>query len=362
MTVIGLVASPGPAADLAQNLLPDLTDLISVRLPDGGWQIRLTEDRLVDAPADLNRLVAAARRRLLDEGWQMAICITDLPLATERRPVVAHASATHAVAVLSLPALGAVGVTRRAADAIVRLIAALLGEADRDNADLDDRAARRRRVALYRRTRELNELAIPEGRAVGLVTGILTGNLRLLLGMLRANRPWRLVSRLSRALVAALAVDILALVTSDIWRLANALGAARLSVLTVGSVLAVVLSLVFGAGLWERVPPRAVGPGIRQQVALFNIVTLLTVIIGAVALYGALVMLTAVGVLVMVPAGLIAATLGHPVGIGEQVRLAWLASSLGTLAGALGAGLESDEAVREAAYGYQPDNELSADR
>ncbi len=115
MTVIGLVASPGPAADLAQDLLPDLTDLISVRLPDGGWQIRLAEDRLVDAPADLSRLVAAARRRLLDEAWQMVICITDLPLATERRPVVAHASATHAVAVLSLPALGAVGVSRRAA-------------------------------------------------------------------------------------------------------------------------------------------------------------------------------------------------------------------------------------------------------
>ncbi len=210
--------------------------------------------------------------------------------------------------------------------------------------------------------RELNELPTPEGRAVSLVTGVLTGNLRLLLGMLRANRPWRLVSRLSRALVAALAVDILALVTSDIWRLANALGAVRLSILTVGSVLAVALSLVFGAGLWERVPPRVAGPGIRQQVALFNIVTILTVVIGAVALYGALVMLTAVGVLVMVPAGLIAATLGHPVGIGDQVQLAWLASSLGTLGGALGAGLESDEAVREAAYGYQPDNELSADR
>jgi len=47
-----------------------------------------------------------ARRRLLSDGWQLVACLTDLPLQTARRPVVAHASASHGVAVLSLPALG----------------------------------------------------------------------------------------------------------------------------------------------------------------------------------------------------------------------------------------------------------------
>lgn len=42
--------------------------------------------------------------------------------------------------------------------------------------------------------------------------------------------------------------------------------------------------------------------------------------------------------------------LGHPVGLTDHAQLAALTSSLATVGGALGAGLETDEAVRDAAY------------
>jgi hypothetical protein len=354
--VIGLVAAPGAATDLANDIAGDLADRISARVP-GRWTIQLVSDRLVERPADLTTLVMAARRRMLAEGWQLVVCVTDLPLETARRPVVAHASATHGVAVLSLPALGPVGVGRRATDGIVRLVAALVGDARR--APEGSARAGRAKARMRRRVRELGATTVHDDEhGMRLLAGYATGNLKLLLGMLRANRPWRLAIRLSRALVAALAAGIVALVTSDIWRLSDALGPLRLTLVTIGSVAAVVATLVIGAGLWERVPRRSAA---RRQVALFNVVTIGTVLVGVAALYLALLVLSLLGTLLLVPSGLLADQLGHPAGITDQIELAWLASSVATVGGALGAGLETDEAVREAAYGYVPDTELTGD-
>jgi hypothetical protein len=70
------------------------------------WEVRSVSDRLVNGPADLTDLISAARRRLIDEQRHLTVCITDLPLQTARRPVIAHASMTPGVAVLSLGAIG----------------------------------------------------------------------------------------------------------------------------------------------------------------------------------------------------------------------------------------------------------------
>jgi hypothetical protein len=342
VVTVGLIAAPGPCAELAESVLPQLADRLSHRLPGVRWVIELVPDRLVAAPADLSQLIGAARRLLIQHHWQFAVCITDLPLQTARRPVVAHASMSHGVAVLSLPALGAVAVSRRASEAVVRLVAALLGGGEPG--------------AAGRRVRALGSRVHVDGSGLGFVTGAITGNLRLLLGMLRANRPWRLALRLSDALVAALASAVLALVLSDIWRLADGLGLLRLGLLAIGSVVAVALAIIIGAHLWEHAPPATPA---REQVVLFNVVTLATVIIGVLAFYVALFALTLTGAILLIPGNVFATVVGHPIGIADEVRLAWLTSSLATIGGALGAGLESDEAVREAAYGYQPDRELS---
>ena len=255
--------------------------------------------------------------------------------------MVGSASPVHGVALLSLPALGAVGLRKRALQAALGLVRTRMGTSE--DGDADDRAA------MGRRLRELATDPADGRAAVAFTARVLTGNLRLLLGMVRANRPWRLAVRLSRALTAAIAAGVFALITRDIWALADDSGWPRLTVIAVGSVVAVVVTLVVGAELWER--PRS--HRVRKQVLLFNVATTVTVVIGVLTLYAVLFALAVAGALLLVIAPLFAEGLGHPARLPDYLELAWLTCSLATVGGALGAGLESDDAVREAAYTYR---------
>jgi hypothetical protein len=226
-----------------------------------------------------------------------------------------------------------------APEVVFGLVHTLLGE--------DDEEPQR----LGRRLRELATDPAEEAQGVRFTARVLSGNLRLLLGMVRANRPWRLAVGLTRALAAAIAAGVFALTTSDIWRLADTFGGLRLTAVGVGSVVAIAATLIIGGGLWERPRSRRV----RKQVALFNLATTATVAIGVLSLYLALFLLALAGGLLLVVPTLFAQGLGHAVHLSDYLELAWLTSSLGTVGGALGAGLESDEAVHQAAYTYRPE-------
>jgi hypothetical protein len=348
--VLGLLAAPGRPTEVAGALADDLPGLLADRVSDTvSWRVPVRTDPAV---ADISRGVEAidfARARLLRDGWDMAVCVTDAPLRIGTRPVVADASATHGVALISLPALGAVQTRRRARDAVIRLVDGLVGE----SLELGERGPRRR----ARVSRRIASLAAPM-RAVEppeddvdlrFVAAVVRGNVRLLAGMVRANRPWRLIVRLSRALAAAAAAVVFALVTTDLWVLADALNWLRLLVLNVLSIGATVVWLIFSHRLWES----RQGRGSRQQTVLFNAATTLTLLLGAVWLYVALFAITFGAAGVLVDAGVLGKALGHDADVGDYAVLAWMASSIATIAGGLGAGLESDEAVREAAYGYR---------
>jgi len=82
-------------------------------------------------------------------------------------------------------------------------------------------------------------------------------------------------------------------------------------------------------------------------------VTALTVNAAVLSSYAILFVLIFLAAWVFVPGAYFQTTLKHPVGFGEYATLAWLGTSLATVAGALGASLDDEETVRKVSYGYR---------
>jgi uncharacterized membrane protein len=360
--IVGLLTAPGLAHKVAVRLARRLSSTLGERFPGFEWQTAVKEEGLAGASPSASRvdLVQISRRRMLEEGWDFVICLTDLPLHLGRRPVTAHASVALGVGLVSVPALGAVDLENRVRQAVLRLIDGLLDE--RTDHRPKERGARRRRVVRMRR--HLHLMSSPVGyadvgddRTIRFVTAVGRGNFRLLVGMVRANRPWLLISGLSRALVGALGTTAFGLASTGVWKLADGMGWARLVALCLGSLFLTCLSLIVVHELWERSP----GPEARERVVLFNLATTITITLGVLTLYVALLVVIAAAAATLIAPGVLESELHHSVDAGDYLRLAWVVTSLATLGGALGAAVESDEAVRAAAYGYHPHDDEDAD-
>jgi hypothetical protein len=344
---LGVVVSPKLERDVTSALLADLAEDLSRRFGSVGWRLEVEVDSLVNPPASLTEIFDAAREKLLEHDWDLGIVVTALPLRVGGRPVSRHPSPTHGIGVISMPALGALHLKQRLRRAVVDLVEELVGAAG----DEPRGAGRRARAARRWERALLNELLrVTKHRPGGLrllyVPVVVLGHLRLLLGMVRANRPWRFAARLYAALVAALAAGAYGVVTSDIWRLADANGVWRLTALSVGSLLVTIVVIIAAHGLWER----TADPRVREQVVLFNIATTVTVTLGIATLYIALFAVILGATALVTPPSLLDRELGHGADFSDHASIAWFIASFAAIAGGLGASLESDEAVREAAY------------
>jgi hypothetical protein len=350
---VGLLAAPDLPAEIAESLAPELSSRLNELYPEVEWAAPLEIDGLVVPPASTTDLIDAAHERLLGQDWEMAIALTDLPLRVGRRTVLAHASPTHRVAVISLPGLGPARLRSKALETAVGMVRVLTGEAA--GSESGDGEGSARRIRMRRRLVELADLADqdPSHGPTGLAALSRGGRLRLLIGMIRANRPWRLAVRLYRALVAALAVAAFALVTPDLWRISASLGAVRLAAIGILAIAFTVLSLIAAHGLWER---RGASKA-EDQVLLFNAATAATVLLGVLSLYLALFLFSLGGAGLLITPDLLSKELSSDVSLVDYLSLAWLATSLAMIGGALGAGLETAEAVREAAYAYRPEEQ-----
>jgi len=326
---VGLVADPDMPTTLALRL-SDLEPPSERHRP--GWDIEVVTESFTVGCEDVD----TAMERLGDEAglhdWDLVVGLTERPLRDgDGRYLLVEADPKRQRAVLSLPALGGFRMHARARDALRTLVD---GMTDRSMHD-------EQRVALPR----------------------IGGRWRLLLGMVIANRPWLLVPGLKSALVAALATGAVATINSTVWLLADSMSWWRLVVASFASITLVVAWLVIDGELWDR--PDDGTSEARERSRLYNTSTLVTLTAGVLICYIALYVVNLAWAVFVLDPDLMGGYLNTSIGYGDIVVLAWFVASAATVGGGLGTGLESDEAIRAAAYSKREEerrNELSRNR
>jgi len=309
---VGLVADPAAPTEIARSM----TDLSPADGSDG-WDIDVVSEPFTTGSEDVQTAVGRLQDQARQRQWDVVVGLTELPLHDhEGRHLVVETDPEQRTAVLSLPALGGLRMRSRTRRALRSLIS---GMADPDKTG-------EHRVALPRRR----------------------GRWRVLMGMVLANRPWLLVPGLKSALVAALATGAVATIQSSVWQVADSLSWWRLVVGTVASVAIAAGWLVIDGELWDR--PDDDSPQARERSRLYNASTLLTLTAGVLICYVALYVVNLVWALFIVSPDVLGNYLHSPRGYGDLFVLAWFVASAATIGGGLGSGLESDEAIRAAAY------------
>lgn len=357
--VLGLLADPGVPARIGAWL--EESDRLAERLTRGTgdrWRVELVSRRLrLDEDGQIP-VIDVAREEMAEQEWDAAVLVTDLPRRAEGVPIMADYSTTARVGMLSVPGLGAVRTRRRALAAISHLVAEHInpGETTRQRSqhaedgpespgtggpsDEESREARRL-------PRPLAHVASSDGAVDEHITLVgLRGRVRLMAGMVRANRPWTLVPSLSPAIAGAAAGAAFGVFYSNIWMLADALSVLRLLLVGALALFAMITWLIVDNGLWER----RSDVGTREQAVIANTATVTTISVAVAYMYLLLFIVTLGSALVVIPGAEMGRNLGHTASFGDYASLAWLATSMGTIAGALGSGLADEEAVRQAAY------------
>jgi uncharacterized membrane protein len=309
---IGLVADPAAPTKIARRM----TDL---RPLDGNaaWDITVVSEPFTTGSEDVKtaagRLQDHARRR----NWDLVVGLTELPLHDdEGRHLLVDTDAEQRTAVLSLPALGGLRMHTRARRAVHSLVS-----------DMTDP-----------NTEQEHRVVLPSVR----------GRWRLLQGMVLANRPWLLVPGLKSALVAALATGAVATVNSTVWLLAASLSWWRLLIAMIASIALTVGWLVIDGELWDR--PDDDSPQARERSRLYNASTLVTVAVGVLICYIALYAVNLAWAYFVLDPDVMGTYVNAPLDYGDLFILTWFVASAATVGGGLGSGLESDEAIRAAAY------------
>ena len=326
-----LIADPGAPAAIAERLSDSLPNaLTDGAAADGKWDVSVRRDSYpVDEHAEVLEVISTVDPA--GETEDIVIYLTDLPRRLGTTPVIVDISVHDRFGLISIPGAGGLFIDRRVRNLAQTVVAEVTRQSEEQH----------RSVKRLTRTQEDD--------VVRYVAPTALSRLQLLMGMVYANRPWRLAAGLSKVLMAAFAAGAVSLAYPTIWQLSDTMGPWRLSAATILASAAMIAWLILDHELWER--PHSADE--RERAVLYNAATVVTLTIGVAIFHIGLFILLLVTAWWTLPPQMVADNIGHPVSLSTLLKMAWLVAAVATLGGALGSGMEDDEAVKAAAYGVR---------
>ncbi|MFB1083425.1 hypothetical protein [Jeotgalibacillus sp. JSM ZJ347] len=368
---LGLIAAPGYPKELIDSLKAELPELLDYYVDDNrDWKIDCSIDSLTGGTDQSDEVMKAILSKRKENEWDFTVALTDLPLLFGKKAIIAEAYEEENIALISLPGLGAVSLSRRVRDSILQLVNEMfyttseegrekaekrLEQKDKtENKDLKTRNPKRlvgkkgfdKISPIQRETPEDTENIDVRFK----VNSYAGSALRLLTGMVRANKPWVMFSSFKKVIMLAFTTGAYALVFPTLWMLSHEYSIWRMFLLSNISILAMVFWIISAHQLWEKKQVTQTAPHLRK---LYNATTFLTLLTSVLLYYMLLFILFSFAVVLFIPMGLLQSEVSPDVGYVNYFYIAWTATSIATIIGALGSALEDEEVVLSSTYGYR---------
>lgn len=349
---IGLIPSP----DLSENLINKITDKLKANFekrinPNIDWHFDVKVNIFVGAAEYVNETINKAIKVKEENEWDYVISITDLPSFSARKVVIADVSTGSGVGLISLPSFGAFPLKRRIIRALT-YIGKLLYQ--KNHEDIEKVAQDIKLNFVFSNVKSVTPEEATNTDIRFILQSRIIGWLRVLTGMVFANRPWQAIGSFKKVLTLSFATGTYISIFSTPWQLSVAYTPSRFVLLMLLSMTGMVLWINFAHNLWEKKSSKSQS----QYRILYNVTTILTLVVITVINYAVLLTLFALSISLFVPEGIFdAATNEGATSQAESyLRLAWLTASLALLVGAVGATVEKEEVIRSATYSYRQRN------
>ena len=331
--LIGLVASTGYASKIAQNVQDNL-DLENI-------EFDVKSKQFIEKASNIADIYEAVEEMIDEEKWSKAIILTDLPLFDNNKTIEVDINNSYNISMVSLPAFGPIFISKKLRETIENLVYQM-NETEND-------------VNLYKgKTTKESNIKVRKDRKPHERFLLKDNNFfKLFATMTILNNPLNMMSSLSSVVAVAFTTGAFGMVFSTMWNLSNSFSIERMILINLVAIISMTAWIMIAHDLWQTSNNKSE----KEIIRLYNLTTLSTLVISIITFYIILYLMFLVASIILLPSEFLPSQITvidtDKAGLTVYLRIAWFAASISTFAGAIGAGLESRNKIRESTYGFR---------